>query len=160
MLCSFCGGRVWSRYCHFMSASAAILAVFGSLRVAEHALLTALHNTLWEVWGHFESSPCVLYLHVFFSPAPNEYGGPNTAILHTWTRNLYNLPLAKHSESPCKPRGQVFHWEPLSLLFLALSNTTVLTGKSFEQAICCQPDWFHRYYHWTCVKRRKEKTWG
>lgn len=55
-------------------------------------------------------------LCVFHTAVPNEYASSytwghfgNTATLHTWTCNLYNLPLAKHSESRCKPRGQVFH---------------------------------------------------
>lgn len=155
MLCSLCGGKAGSRHFHFLSASTAIITVFGSLRVEGHALLTALHNTSWEVRGHFESSPYVLYLHVFFSAVTNEYGGPNTAILHTWTRNLHNLPLAKHSESPCKPWGQVFHWEPLSLFFRPEQHYSSNREELWASNLLPATDWFHRYYHWRCVKIKR-----
>lgn len=80
-------------------------------------LLTALHHISEEVEGQLHSSHHLTNsLCVFLNAVTNEYGGPNPqehfgkrAILYTWTWNLYNLPLAKYSESPYKPRGQLFH---------------------------------------------------
>lgn len=82
---------------------------------------------------------------------------PYTAIKHTWTYNLYNLPLAKQFERTCKPRGQVFYKNLLSLLFSPEQHYSC-NRKELWVGLLAADCQFHRYYHLRCVKERPQDS--